>query len=898
MRRVKIVTGIFCCILFISLSYYFISLQKPNMNNISRHLEMGKDNTFYIAENKKYSNVIYKIDETGQILNVFKRSNSFFKKKEMITDLCYDQDLYFLVEREKGNNAEEYEIFRIEKNWENAQSLGTLEKETTFMVSNFTVKDNMLFITGIDKALGDQIVYSFDISNKDSDFEIELFQKYPLKENGTMADVVENYYDGTNLYSLTEKGMLYRYDKNSSFAKYMDELNTISWILDSQTGVICYSQDNKSILHVNQDIIRNINQDPYSGLIDMTISLTSGNQAIIYRDNDYNKNIIFVMEHNQFKIENFYYEIKIMLKLYSKIIFNIATLVIGFYIVFIFLFFFFKKMRKTALKLAILTFLLNLLFITIVCIWNYVNSRNLLYDSRAVSTKVYLAEEMQRLAEKFRINEINFENITQSQWFDLVDNELWDWAIPDFDGNHILFQLEIVKLSEDGGKILISEQHAVGRNVLGIYSKEILKYINFNEDVGFFKRLKTSFQDREYMYVLLKLDKNYMCIGRADIRDIPERTNSIWFKSVQFGVLFGGIISILFLILIFRLLKPLKRMSKAMGKVTQGIYDLEAQVYPNNEFGDMWKYLHKMCTSLRTRKYSSDNVLSYYQRFAPNDFENLLDVESIQDVRIGAQNSVAGSIAMISIMDVKQLKNSKEQVSYLQTVNKMIKSMSKHYNDKNDRFKKSYLLCDKYQLTDYRKLFVGDNCVDLVYQFAVDLLHDLYGLKETFEYITPSIILHKDNFICGLSGTDSIVYPYVISESTEEFCELIQHFKNLQIRLVITEQILEQLSKKPNIRLIGEQTNQNIKYKLYEVLSLCPKNEMLLKEKNNIIFQKGLELYCHNYFYEARSCFAEMIKSCPMDGVAKWYLMACDFYVENKILEINSHDLFQIENYK
>lgn len=887
MKKAKLAAGILSLLLFGYLVFLFITDQRPDLERVSHHLEMSDSNTFFLAENKKYLSLIYEVDEKGKIIRLYERSNNTVQNKEIIKDLCYEQNLFYLVERSIGINDQEYEVFRVHDDWMTAESLGVLNRETTFRISNFTVSGSKIYITGIDTVSLEQTVYEMDLTQEKSQFQVILMQSYPTKANGADSVIVDNYFDGTNLYTLTNQGMLYRYQKNSALGIYMEEPGTISSIFDSHSGVLSYSQDQQAVLHINQDMIRKVDDNPQKGMIDMTMSLNTNDQAVIYRDNDLKKTISCTVQGKTTEINKLTYGGSTLLKLYFFGIVIVAGGVLYLYAMAMLIFFFLSKMRKTALTLATLTFFLNVSFIAAVCVWNYMSSRNSLYENRGISTIVYLFEEITRLDDKVVIKDISFDNFEQSEWFHLADEALWDWVIPNFHGNEILFQLELVELSEDGSKMLVSKQNASGRDIRGIYSKELLQEIQKQGAEPFMIQKRTSFEGWDYMYVLDREEDNYMWIARAEIKDIPERIKSAWIKSVAIGLLFGSISSVLFMRIIFRLLKPLKKMSKAMEKVSLGIYDLPEEIYPDNEFGDMWKYLHRMCNALRAREYSSDNVLNYYQRFAPRNFELLLGADSIQDVRVGDRNRVPGSVAMLSIMDPKDLHEDSKRHAFLQTAGQMMKYIGQEGSEDE-----GILLQEGYRGTSFRKLYQDPDSAGRAYRFAMELLRELYALEE--ELVRPSMLLHSDSFLCGLSGTDSIVCPYIISESTEILGSYLNQLSTAGIRLAITEEFAEQLSVRPPLRFIGHLSGHNgtRKYHLYEVLESCPKAETLLKTNYNGVFQQGLQLYGQNLFYEARNCFAEMVKVCPADGVAKWYLFACDSIMEKGLPAAAGYDLF------
>ena len=46
--------------------------------------------------------------------------------------------------------------------------------------------------------------------------------------------------------------------------------------------------------------------------------------------------------------------------------------------------------------------------------------------------------------------------------------------------------------------------------------------------------------------------------------------------------------------------------------------------------------------------------------------------------------------------------------------------------------------------------------------------------------------------------------------------------------------------------------------------------------KNKQCFEHALELYYSDDLYSARNAFTNIVRECPDDGIAKWYVFACD----------------------
>ena len=71
-------------------------------------------------------------------------------------------------------------------------------------------------------------------------------------------------------------------------------------------------------------------------------------------------------------------------------------------------------------------------------------------------------------------------------------------------------------------------------------------------------------------------------------------------------------------------------------------------------------------------------------------------------------------------------------------------------------------------------------------------------------------------------------------------------------------------------------SDRKYEFRLYEILDACPQSQKLGRIKNRQRFEQALELFYNNDLYLARSAFTEVLKECPDDGIAEWYIFACD----------------------
>lgn len=160
--------------------------------------------------------------------------------------------------------------------------------------------------------------------------------------------------------------------------------------------------------------------------------------------------------------------------------------------------------------------------------------------------------------------------------------------------------------------------------------------------------------------------------------------------------------------------------------------------------------------------------------------------------------------------------------------------------------------------------------------------------------INSFVLLHTADYLFGLAGGGEQAYPFVASMELGILGSYIDDFKRNGVRMVITGETKQLLPASVQIRYIGYLSSQDEKYKfhIYEVLDTCPQVQKEAKRKTKKQFQKALELFYQNNFYLARSAFLDILKECPKDGIARWYVFTCEELLNREDNRNYRYDLF------
>ena len=327
-----------------------------------------------------------------------------------------------------------------------------------------------------------------------------------------------------------------------------------------------------------------------------------------------------------------------------------------------------------------------------------------------------------------------------------------------------------------------------------------------------------------------------------------------------------------------------------MNRVSCGDYYIESRKAPDNEFGLMWTALERMCRKLRIQEYKQDEMADYLYQYAPKNFERLFDKESLHDVAAGEMRKQRVTLGMIAIIDKGTLLTGKLQRQYAQYVNELMEIL---FSQKESE--QAIFLQDGSNLENVNVIFKDDGKSGLVgVQYGIGCMEALLGQTGAQFDTKPFMMLHTAEMSCGLAGGSKQVYPYVTSLEMEMLGNYMDKFKNSGAKIVVTGSTWNQARDTVEGRYIGyvSSADGGQKFDLYEIIDACPQQQKLGKLKNRERFAQALDLFYSDDLYLARSAFADILKECPEDGIAGWYVFACDELFNEGDMAEKRHELY------
>lgn len=297
----------------------------------------------------------------------------------------------------------------------------------------------------------------------------------------------------------------------------------------------------------------------------------------------------------------------------------------------------------------------------------------------------------------------------------------------------------------------------------------------------------------------------------------------------------------------------------------------------SNEMQAFHSSLRQIAMNTERIHYAKYQVLQAYYRFAPKKIEKILGKQSILDVAPMDWAETESTVAFVFFAERSEFSAGE----YLRRINQ------------NYEF-----LCEGRR--EYGGSIVpngSDPGVMLLLFFDKSGQALRFGIRmagrETADQTGQAFVfLHRTSLVYGVAGDEEQSFPYLYSEEIRILQKYTDDLRALGVRMVVTDDVREEEKEEAQSRYIGYIEDSGHRFSLYEILDVHPAAERYRRLELKPRFQQALDLYYKSDFYLARNLFSEILRSCPMDEVAKWYLFLCESGLQGEKTNRQSFGLF------
>lgn len=319
---------------------------------------------------------------------------------------------------------------------------------------------------------------------------------------------------------------------------------------------------------------------------------------------------------------------------------------------------------------------------------------------------------------------------------------------------------------------------------------------------------------------------------------------------------------------------PLREIAQQMSNIAEGQKSVMQPLDRRDELGSLSRALQELSVSLSIRDYELSSTIQSYHRFVPRGIETLLERASIAEVSLGDSRTINGCVGIFTICNRREVRALLGDDDYVTFVNRATTLM-----EDTLRAHDGFLLSTGNDMTGNRVYFRNSD------DGGVSAALDLLGAAAEEHDHSPNycVLLHKTSFLYGIAGSADSLFPYLSSAELEFLGAYADRFYAAGSRVVVTETCSAEARRSHQLRHIGfiVSPDGQTSLRLYEVLDAYSDLERNRRVGYDARFQEAIGLFYKSDFYLARNIFSDILRVCPTDGIARWYLFACEHFFQS-----------------
>lgn len=360
----------------------------------------------------------------------------------------------------------------------------------------------------------------------------------------------------------------------------------------------------------------------------------------------------------------------------------------------------------------------------------------------------------------------------------------------------------------------------------------------------------------------------YILLTEISLAPVQADIANMQREFLVYGAAFLLVASILLALVIFLQGRQMRSLVRVTARVAEGKEDWDSLKnsadsfwIESNEMRRLKNSLGQISTDVARMNYIKYKVLQNYYRFAPKQIEQILGKYSILEVEPGDNVHVTGTLAFVAYPENRGLGEDQH-----------LRRMDREYKRLGEKQKEyeGILLSDNSDLTTLQLLFREETRKALYFGLEI-------AAPQEGEVREPAfVLLHRTAFMYGVIGNDEQAFTYMLSREMKMLEKYVEQFRSMGIRMAVTDAVYELVEKETTGRYIGYLEEGGCTFKLYEILDAYPAKERQRRLDTKDKFRKALNLFYQGDYYLGRNLFTEVLKECPDDEVAKWYLFLCE----------------------
>ncbi len=345
-----------------------------------------------------------------------------------------------------------------------------------------------------------------------------------------------------------------------------------------------------------------------------------------------------------------------------------------------------------------------------------------------------------------------------------------------------------------------------------------------------------------------------------------NNVNYIW-------AIFLGIVYLILLFVTLNLVcKPIKKIEKAVYRLSDGRVKDEIQIGGNKQFLGIEHGLNKINDVYKEKENLLKKTNIEYEKFIPKQFLKFLGKNSILELELGNQVQKEVTTMFCDIRNSTATSTSlslEENFNYINSYLKIVSPLIRKYGG----------FVDKYLGDGVLAVFVSaENAIECAVQIVKAIEQ-----KNKSNVKTPSmdvgISLNTGEVVFGVIGEEERKSPTIISDTVNLASKMENINKFFKTKIIFSKRTLNSLkSEYPlSYRYLGSLTLDDKNYlSLFECLDAYDKKIREKIESIKVTFEQGVRFYNLGKYHNAKENFQLVLKRVREDKVAYMYYNKCE----------------------
>lgn len=330
------------------------------------------------------------------------------------------------------------------------------------------------------------------------------------------------------------------------------------------------------------------------------------------------------------------------------------------------------------------------------------------------------------------------------------------------------------------------------------------------------------------------------------------------------------VVSILLIISFTRVLGPLREIIRVLERFSRGRWNERLKSKTNDELADISRVFNKMADDIQVQLFHLKTLSDTYYRFIPQRIFLLMGKENLGDLELGSH--VEGDYSILCA-DLHLRASGLGYRGVQELTNLFFSIIHKAGSDVE-----ATLVADSIDLRSLKLICPdADNAVGLAMAAIAQI--DSYNATAGVEArLDVSFFLHNTHMFFGVFGDEERYIPAMVSEELAALLESSDTYRQAASRIVVTETALSTLDRERYFyRFIGKAgVGGKRDTGIYDFYDSSPPAIIRLFSDTQPTFDKAMQLYQEDRFYDAKNLFTIVLRENQYDGVARHYVFRCE----------------------